>query len=167
MRGRKPLPTHLKVVTGNPGGRPLNHAEPRPELVAPTPPKHLAGEALKEWKRISPQLLELGLLTRVDRAALAMYCTQYARYVRAELEMERQYKLYLAAPEAGLIEATPQGYRMQSVWLQISNKAQEQCLKFLTEFGMSPSARSRVQTSAQLPLPGVGDADTNRKWNSL
>ena len=31
MRGKKPKPTHLKLITGNPGKRPLNEAEPKPE----------------------------------------------------------------------------------------------------------------------------------------
>ena len=36
MRGRKPTPTHLKAITGNPGKRPINHAEPRPDIIIPT-----------------------------------------------------------------------------------------------------------------------------------
>ena len=31
MRGRRPKPTRLKMLTGNPGKRPLNDDEPRPE----------------------------------------------------------------------------------------------------------------------------------------
>ena len=36
--GPKPKPTHLKIITGNPGKRPLNHDEP--EVIEPlgTPP---------------------------------------------------------------------------------------------------------------------------------
>jgi hypothetical protein len=30
MRGRKPRPTYLKLVTGKPGKRPLSPAEPQP-----------------------------------------------------------------------------------------------------------------------------------------
>ena len=37
MRGRKPKPTHLKVIAGNPGKRPLNEDGPRydPKLLKP------------------------------------------------------------------------------------------------------------------------------------
>ena len=38
MRGRKPTPTHLKLVRGNPGKRPLNASEPKPQLTLPSPP---------------------------------------------------------------------------------------------------------------------------------
>ena len=40
-------------------------------------------------------------------------------------------------------------YQMLSQWLVISNRAQEQLLKYLTEFGMTPSARSRVAAAAK------------------
>lgn len=155
MAGRRPLPTALKLVTGNPGKRPLNSAEPKPDIVLPDMPRHLVGEARKEWKRITPELLRLGLLSRIDRAALAMYCSEWARYVRAELRMQRVAEL-MHEDGAGEYAVTPQGYRMQSVDLQISNKAKETCLRFLVEFGMSPAARSRVMADAtQMDLPGL------------
>jgi hypothetical protein len=31
MRGRKPKPTYLKLLNGNPGKRPLNEQEPKPQ----------------------------------------------------------------------------------------------------------------------------------------
>jgi hypothetical protein len=31
MRGRRPKPTRLKLLTGNPGKHPLNRSEPKPE----------------------------------------------------------------------------------------------------------------------------------------
>ena len=35
QRGRKPKPTAVKVLEGNPGKRSLNTAEPKPEKKAP------------------------------------------------------------------------------------------------------------------------------------
>ena len=46
MRGRKPSPTHLKLVKGNPGKRPLNVSEPEPEAVLPCPPAELCDSGL-------------------------------------------------------------------------------------------------------------------------
>src|SRR5690606_5520585 len=83
-RGPPPKPSHLKLVAGNPGRRPLPPDEPQPEVAAPKCPSHLKGEARREWKRIAPELVELGVLARVDRAALAAYCQTYARWVEAE-----------------------------------------------------------------------------------
>ena len=36
MRGRRPVPSRMKVLTGNPGKRPLNQHEPRRSPGSPT-----------------------------------------------------------------------------------------------------------------------------------
>jgi len=41
MRGRRPKPTRLKMLTGNPGKRPLNGNEPRPAAAVP--------DVLRSW----------------------------------------------------------------------------------------------------------------------
>ena len=58
-----PKPTHLKVLDGNPGRRPLNPGEPRPQVKVPTCPQHLSPTAKHEWKRLAHQLHVLGILT--------------------------------------------------------------------------------------------------------
>ena len=80
QRGRKPKPTAIKELEGNPGKRPLNDAEPKPERKAPPCPKWLEPEAKKEWRRLSKQLEQIGVLTEVDQAAFASYCQAYARW---------------------------------------------------------------------------------------
>ncbi len=45
VRGRKPKPSHLKLVTGNPGKRAINTQEPVPERILPAPPPELTAEA--------------------------------------------------------------------------------------------------------------------------
>ncbi len=48
MAGRRPKPTHLKVVTGNPGKRKLNDKEPQPAKKSPARQHILAtGEKLR------------------------------------------------------------------------------------------------------------------------
>lgn len=83
-RGRKPKPTALKVLEGNPGKRPLNKNEPQPERKAPRCPSWLEPEAKKEWKRMAKTLETIGVLTQVDKAAFAGYCQAYARWKEAE-----------------------------------------------------------------------------------
>jgi P27 family predicted phage terminase small subunit len=84
QRGRKPKPTAIKVLEGNPGKRSLNTAEPKPVKKAPRCPAWLEDEAKKEWKRMSKQLEQLGILTEIDMAAFAGYCQAYARWKEAE-----------------------------------------------------------------------------------
>ena len=82
-RGRKPKPTALKLLEGNPGNRPLNIAEPRPTGV-PDCPDWLEDEAKAEWERMSTVLENMGMLTDMDMVAFAGYCQAYARWKEAE-----------------------------------------------------------------------------------
>jgi hypothetical protein len=50
MAGRRPKPTHLKVVTGNPGKRKLNDKEPTPAREIPSPPEHLTDWGKVAWE---------------------------------------------------------------------------------------------------------------------
>lgn len=143
MRGRPPTPTALKLLKGNPGKRRLESAEPQPLKKAPPCPKHLVGEARKEWRRITKQLLALGLLTEIDRAALAGYCQAWARWVEAEEAMQK--------PGFQMITLTGNGYPVLSPWLGVANTALKQMRSFLSEFGMTPSARVRVKVEAPRP----------------
>ena len=61
-RGRKPKPTAVKVLEGNPGKRPLNMFEPTPEKIAPECPSWLNDEAKAEWNRLVDKMVELGIL---------------------------------------------------------------------------------------------------------
>ena len=57
VRGRKPKPSHLKLVTGNPGKRAINTQEPAPEGILPAPPPELTAEARGEWDRVAGELM--------------------------------------------------------------------------------------------------------------
>ncbi len=143
MRGRRPKPTTLKVITGNPGKRPLPASEPKPPpaLKLPEPPLDLGDDALAEWKRVTPRLLELGLVTEVDLAPLAAYCQAYGRWVDAEAQLENE----------GLTLTTSKGNVIQNPLLGIANKARNDMVRFAAEFGMTPSARTRVKAEAAEP----------------
>jgi P27 family predicted phage terminase small subunit len=144
MRGRKPTPTHLKLLHGNPGKRKLNPREPRPGPRAPTCPSHLCPPAKAEWKRLAAQLTVLRILTELDRAALAAYCQAYGRWVEAERKLQ----------ETPLLLKMPSGYVQQNPWLTIANKQLELMHKYLSDFGLSPVSRSRVSvTPAFGPKP--------------
>ena len=146
MRGRKPHPTKLKVLRGNPGKRPLNKKEPKPDPSIPEPPEHIKGLALKEWYRAAGELHRIGLLTVIDRAALAAYCAAFGRWCECEQQISK----------TGMLIRTPNGYPIVNPLLSVSNKAVAQMRAFLSEFGMTPAARSRV--SAEKPKGDDGDA---------
>src|SRR5262245_25295273 len=89
MRGRKPMPAHLKVLRGNPGHQRIR-PEPKPSLLLepPAPPAYLAGYAADEWRRIAPELHWLGLLTALDIAPFAAYCQAFAKWRHASEALE-------------------------------------------------------------------------------
>lgn len=155
MRGRKPKPTHLKLVTGNPGKRRLNESEPTPGHIMPPVPEHISDEAKAEWVRMSEQLYWIGLLTEIDGCGLACYCQAYADWAEAEGHI-RRYGKVIKSPVKTLtrrlkdgseVTETSGGYPIQSPFLAIRNRAVDTILKFLVEFGMTPSSRTRVSVS--------------------
>lgn len=159
--GPKPVPVNLRLLPplSNTKAAPGALEEVRPPVEIPDCPGHLLPVAKSEWARITPVLADLGLISKMDRAALAVYCQAYGRWRQAERKIA---EANAADPdgEAGLIGLTPSGYKQMSVWLQISNRAAEQMYKFLCEFGMTPSARSRVTPSDVQPfLPGFEPKD--------
>ena len=143
MRGRKPKPTHLKLLEGNPGHRPINGAEPKPTAGLPTCPAHLNPSAKAEWKRLVQELEAIGILTRIDRAVLAGYCQAWGRWVEAERKLA----------ESPPLLRTPAGYVQLSHWLTIANREREFMLRYMTELGLTPSSRTRLSVQPPVQKP--------------
>ncbi len=141
---QRPLPTAIRRARGNPGKRGYNNAEPVAPDAQPRCPSHLSHVAQKEWRRLASCLHKMGVLTTVDRAALAAYCQSYGRWVDAEEKLKETPVLY----------KTPSGYVQQSPWLGIVNKQLELMGRFMVELGMTPAARSRVSTLLAAPARG-------------
>lgn len=107
----------------------------------PTCPTWLDKYAKGEWRRMANELHRAGLLKFVDRAALAGYCQAYSRWRKAE-ELVQQ---------SGLLIKTTNGNVIQNPSVGIANRAMRDMLNISKEFGMTPSARSRLS----VPDPGV------------
>lgn len=148
--GRTPKPTNLKLVQGNPGKRPIEKGEATPNVGIPDYPSHLTIEAKEEWERITPLLLRYRLVTEIDTAALALYCQAYGRWKEAERKIADMRE----KGGDGLLVKAPSGYPIQNPYLAIANRAMEDCHKYLQQFGLSPSARTRVVVNLQGELFG-------------
>lgn len=171
-RGPLPKPAALKLLEGNAGKRVLDlSAGVNPRVEIPTPPKHLGIEARKEWKRITPLLDELGLISGLDRTALALYCQATGRLAELETAFNGQVDRlhdegkakgvdYSTAVYQASYSVTPSGYAQQSVIVQLIKSHREQVNRYLMHFGLSPAARGRVQPSnyVQPTLPGIDPA---------
>jgi P27 family predicted phage terminase small subunit len=136
MRGRRPKPTRLKMLTGNPGKRPLNEDEPRPDANIPECPPELGPLAQQEWYRLVGELAALRLLTNLDRAALAAYCGAYALWAESTEAIQKY----------GAMIKSPTGFPIQSPYLAIANRQAEIMMRIASEFGFTPASRSRIAT---------------------
>ena len=137
-RGPSPQPTKLKLIKGNLGRRPINKNEPQPAPVkAPKCPAYFGPIAKTEWKRIVPELEQLGLLTNIDLKAIEVYCLTYQEYRDVEAVLAKEGRVYEAETKIGMVlKARPE--------VAISRNARQLMKAYLTEFGMTPSSRSKV-----------------------
>lgn len=140
MRGRKPKPTALKVLEGNPGKRTLPTKEPqpdRPQTSALLPRRFLDRLGREEWRRIVPELDRLGLLTTVDLGAVEVYCDLYSQWRRARLKLRTGF-------------TGDNGRRKPEA--QVVKDCAAAMLRYRVEFGLTPSSRTRLETD-EPPLP--------------
>ena len=77
----------------------------------------------------------MGLLTSADADAVAVYCQVAVRYQQATKEIQ----------DKGLTVESPNGYPIINPALSIVNKCIQQMQRLLSEFGMTPASRSRIQ----------------------
>ena len=147
-RGRRPIPTHLKIIRGNTGRRPIPLNEPMPEVLdrIPDPPEFLAPYARDEWHRIADELQRLNLLTIVDIHPLAAYCQAYATWRMAE---ETLADMRAGDPRLrGFFSA-----KRANPLVGMASKAASDMVKYAAEFGLTPSARARLAAG---PFGGDG-----------
>ncbi len=157
-RGPKPIPKHLKLVRNNPGKRKLNDKEPAPDdLATLAAPPYFSGYALAEWNRRIAQLTRLGVLKETDDGALIALCQAWHRWREAEDALAR-FSAKDALTHGLMIKTTPKkdgsgGNAIQNPLVGTANKAMELYIKLAVEFGMTPSARTRISVGK--------DADDN------
>lgn len=141
MRGRKPKPTRIKELAGNPGKRPLNKNEPGASGL-PECPDCLDRIGKAEWERTEPLLRGMLAIGAVDSAALAAYCSAYSDWVKASRALNKRGALTIV---------TEKGAEVPAPEIRIRNSALDLMRKFMTEFGMTPSSRARLAGAGAKP----------------
>ena len=147
-RGPAPKPTVVKMLQGNPGKRALPKGEPKPDAGRlPSAPRWLSDEAKREWKRIAPRLHAVGLLTEVDGLALAMLCEAFAQYMAAKTVVDSE----------GMLLVSEKGNSYQHPAAGLMTQARGELMKWAREFGMTPSARTRIVVDTGSEEPSLAD----------
>ena len=109
-------------------------------------PTWLPPKAKKEWQRVVPELEAVGLLAKVDMAALASYCIavdvleRATRALRPTRENPR--------PE---MQITQTGYESPSGAELMRRQAMKDIRAFAAEFGFTPAQRSRITVPEAAP----------------
>lgn len=152
MRGRKPKPTAIKVITGNPGKRALNTQEPEYPELGETPPDFLDEYGKNEWHRVFPMLAGIRVIKAPEAALLAAYCGAFSDF----------YRLSELSKGKGFITKAPNGCPMISPLFQALSKARTEMVRLMSELGITPSSRSRV-TAARPAEPDSPLAKFKRK----
>jgi P27 family predicted phage terminase small subunit len=155
MSGRRPKPTQIKILEGNPGKRKIEADDLQPEAGIPEMPKGMTFAAQREWKFMCEALIELGVLTRVDGKALAAYCECYARWEEANkliTEYGQVIQVKFQDNEGNVIigdlKANP-ACKLSDMWLN-------RMKSYLIEFGLTPATRSKLKLT---PKPEVDEFD--------
>ena len=116
-------PTALRVLHGNPGKRPINKGEPKPDAAKLDPPKWLGREGRVLWREYAAKLHVLGLLTELDIELFAQACA-------------------LAAAARTLMPASADHI-----------KATEAAGRILARFGFTPSDRAKLSVTPNIEDP--------------
>jgi len=139
-RGPRPTPTALLQLRGSK----LVNKERREREVQgpeglPDKPEWLDDMGQKAWDFLVPLLQQMGVLTRIDANALSRYCQLWSRWREAESFIAKHGLMYPLKDDAG----QPKCFQP---WPQVSiaNKLAQQLTRLEQEFGMTPSARSRL-----------------------
>jgi len=141
MANPRPKPTALKILEGNPGRRPLPKKEPKPALALMPCPQYLKADSIayEEWNRIVPELYNLGLLTKIDRAALELYCSQYSIYRQSFETLNSE----------GLITTNIRNGDKAHPSAQTAREAAKIIKAIAVEFGLTPSSRARISVPSE------------------
>lgn len=155
------VPTSLRLLRGNPGKRPVSSGEPKPAAVAPPIPSNLDPLARREWKRLAPAFVRLGVLTEVDGMAFASLCIASAVVSRINRAL-KECKYAVLTEKVSFLEQKSEEGRSNEVMateMKINPLFAQQRLALQTlrfwcqEFGTTPSSRGKIS------VPGAGDVD--------
>lgn len=150
-RGKAPMPTALRLLSGDPNKDRYNPAEPEPRRGKMPMPRGLPADVKKVWLERLPELEAMGIAFPSDVDSWRAYCEAVVIHEKACAE--------LAGGEV-LVEGVHGGW-VRNPALQIQRDAALTLLRFATHFGLTPSARSSVMTgkrddNSDNPFAGTG-----------
>ena len=138
MAGRRPKPSSIRDLEGNPGHRAPNKNEPKPPVLTKiSPPDWLPEKAQEFCHEVAPLLVGMRVLTDADVPAFLLLCDAYAEWRAARAVIDEHGATYESISKMGfMIRARPEVAIAAEAWRRVKS--------MLVEFGMTPAARSRI-----------------------
>ena len=157
MRGRKPKPTHLRLITGNAGKRRINKHEPKPSGHLTEPPDWFTPAQIETWRHAIANA-PAGLLRKLDRGVLTVWTVAATLHQEAASKLNDSSLLVRGpARQADLFggEPVPRGAPVPNPFLSILHKQANIMMRAAEQLGFSPASRARVEIST----PDEDDGD--------
>jgi P27 family predicted phage terminase small subunit len=136
-RGPAPKPTVLRLLDGDKANR-FNPDEPVPAAELPECPAQASPAVREIWDYTVTQLDFMGLAKAADRDALFCYCEAVVAHRKAS-EVLAKSAILIKGAMGGLV---------RNPALAIQRDAAFTIRQYAQEFGLTPSARSRVAANA-------------------
>ena len=114
---------------------------PEVELIEDiSAPSELSEAAKKEWDEIAPTLFKNKMLTITDRKLLMAYCTEMAKYMafNKEMELSGAYMLPLKSAKGLVVNY------MQNPLMGMADKALTAAKNIGVHFGLTPMSRGKL-----------------------
>lgn len=136
-RGKAPMPTKLRLLSGDPNKDRYNQREPEPREGKLVIPKDVSPEVAKVWRERLPELEAMGLAYPADIDSWRAFCEAVVIHEKASRVLRHEDILVM-----GL-----HGTLVRNPAIQIQRDAALTLLRFATHFGLTPSARSSVMAA--------------------
>ena len=156
--GRKPKPTRIKVLEGNPGKRPLNKKEPNAPGI-PKRPTSFNARCKKLWDEYVKNLAASGLVQLLDASTLELYVRTYDEYLTLDAYLKKNKSTYKTKGRDGVVMFRPRPE------VGMRDRARTLLAKLTKEFGFSPSSRVPLGSTEQVADDDSMDKILENRWH--
>lgn len=144
--GKNRKPTNLKILEGAQPCR-INTSEPKSPQGLGSPPAWFGPLEIEAWADLKARLDEMGVSTRADEQAVALYCSHYANWRQATEALKRDG--LTITDETTTEMTTRNGTRTTTrsttrvhPMIKVANEATRQMHRLLSQMGMTPASRA-------------------------
>ena len=141
MPGRKKTPSAMKILKGTNQPCRMNPREPKPLVVELKCPSYLTAQGKRTFKNLAKLLKDMKVAAASDQQALAMLSDMYSIYRQMRDTLKKNGFTYEIETQNGgtMHRARPE--------VAILNEAWKNTRSMMSEFGLTPSSRTKVSAS--------------------